>query len=127
MDKLLENSPWPLALVIIAVSFFFIFRPQISAAINRFRGASFGNKSVDMRGDQAAVEKQKQMEGPMGTAAAVAPDTIPASHMMPPPSDVYAPIEQQIRAALIEAKYPNDLEKAWLIRSLAASACAAII
>jgi hypothetical protein len=82
MDKLLENSPWPLALVIIAVTFFFIFRPQISAAIDRFRNASFGNKSVDMRGDQAAVEKQKQVEGPIGTAAVGAPDTIPASRMM---------------------------------------------
>jgi len=121
MDKLLENLPLPLALVIIALSFFFIFRPQISAAIDRFRGASFGSKSLDMSGSQAsvAVEKQKQVEGTVGTATLAAPDTVPASRMMPPPSELYAPIEQQIRGALTEAKLSNDLEKAWLIRSLA--------
>ena len=121
MDKLLENSPWPLAIVIIAVFFFLMFRLQISGAIDRFRGASFGNKSLDVSGNQAsgAVEKQKQMEGPIGAKAVAAPDTAPASHRMPPSSDVYGPVEHQIRTALTGAKLSSDLEKAWLIRSLA--------
>jgi hypothetical protein len=39
--------------------------------------------------------------------------------MMPPPSEPYAPIEQQIRGALTDANLSNDLEKSWLIRSIA--------
>jgi len=118
MDKFLENSALPLALVIIALSFFFIFRSQISNAIDRFRGASFGNKSLDVSGNQTsvAVEKQKQAEGPVGPLTV--PETIPASHMMPPRSEVHASIEREIQAAL-PGDLPRDFEKAWLIRALA--------
>jgi hypothetical protein len=123
MEKLLENAPWPLATVAIIIVFLCLFRSPISNLIGRIRRVSYGNKTFDMAGGQAtvAVEKQKEVEGPAGTGALAARDTIPASHMMPPPSELYAPIEQTIQKALTEAKLPIDLEKAWLIRAVAAN------
>jgi hypothetical protein len=41
------------------------------------------------------------------------------SHALPPPNEVYAPMEQQIQAALTQIKLPADVEKAWLIRTVA--------
>jgi hypothetical protein len=122
MEKLLENAAWPLAVVAIVIVFLCLFRSPISKLIGRIRGVSYGNKTVDMAGGQAtvAVESQKEVEGPVGTGA-LARDTIPASHVMPPPSELYAPIEQTIRMTLTEAKLPIDLEKAWLIRTVAAN------
>jgi hypothetical protein len=121
MEKLLENAGWPLAIVFILIAFFVIFRLPISNLIGRIRGFSYGNKAIDMGGSQTtvAVEKQKQLEGPVGTTASTAPDAIPASHAMPPPNEVYAPTEKTIRTALTQSQIPADAEKAWLIRTAA--------
>jgi hypothetical protein len=117
MEKLLEFASWPLALVVIALFFFFLFRSPISDLVGRVRGMSYGNKSVDMGGQATgAVEKQKEIDGP---AVLAAHDTIPATQMMPPAIEVYAPIEQALRATLKEIDLPHDLEKAWLIRAVA--------
>ena len=122
MEKLLENAAWPLAIVVIAIVFFCLFRSPISNFIGRIRGVSYGNKSLDMAGSQTAgaVEKQKQVEGPGGRAAVALPDAILASHAMPSPNEVYAPIEQEIQTALTQSQFPADVEKAWLIRFAAA-------
>jgi hypothetical protein len=110
MEKLLENASWPLALLAIAIVFFLVsdLRSLISDLVNRMRGVSYGNRSVDMTGAQAtvAVEKQKEADAPAATR-----DTRPASHMMPPLSELYSPIEQQIRASLKEN--PRPWRGAW--------------
>jgi hypothetical protein len=105
MEKLLEFASWPLALVVIALFFFFLFRSPISDLVGRVRGMSYGNKSVDMGGQATgAVEKQKEIDGP---AVLAAHDTIPATQMMPPAIEVYAPI-----VLLANTPNPPTTEKA---------------
>jgi hypothetical protein len=118
MDKLLETAAWPLALAIVAIAFFVVFRSPISELLRRARGVTYGNKSIDLSGGQAsvAVERQKETEPPQSEL--VAPDMVPASHAMPPASEIHAPFEQGIKAALPD-NLPRDLEKAWLIRAVA--------
>jgi hypothetical protein len=117
MDKLLENSAWPLALVVIVIVFFCLFRSSISNLLGRIRGVSYGNKTLDMAGSQTTGEKQKQVEGPVGAV----PDAVPASHMMPPSNEFYAPMEQELRTELAQSKLSPDIEKAWLIRAVVTS------
>jgi hypothetical protein len=112
MENLLAS--WPLAVVIIVIACLLIFRSPLSDLISRIRRVGYGNRSIDVSGQASvAVEKQKE---PDATAAII---TVPAAHMLPPGSELYAPHEEEIRAALTTANLPHDLEKAWLIRLVA--------
>jgi hypothetical protein len=104
-------SSWPLAAIICFVAFLLIFRGPISAAIGRFRRVKVPGGSIDLSGEQ----EQKKIETPIATAGV----TAPATTALPPPSNIYAAIEQQLKDALATAKLPADVEKAWLIRFVA--------
>jgi hypothetical protein len=115
MEQLTQS--WPLALVVIVVTSLAIFRSPISELIRRARSVTLGDKSIDLTGGQTPIAVVQQKEEEEITAHA-APETVPSSHAMPQPSEVHAPIEQQLQAS-IPGDLPRDLEKAWLIRSIA--------
>jgi hypothetical protein len=104
-------SSWPLAWTICAVAALVIFRGPISAAIGRLRGAKVPGASIDLSSEQ----EQKKIETPIVTTGV----TVPATTALPPPSNIYAPIEQGLKDALATVKLPAEAEKAWLIRFVA--------
>jgi hypothetical protein len=103
-------SSWPLAAIICFVVFLLIFRGPISAAIGRFRRVKVAGQSIDLSGEQ----EQKKIETAIATTVVTVPVTA-----LPPPSNVYAPIEEGLKNAMATAKLPADVEKAWLIRTIA--------
>jgi hypothetical protein len=107
------SGSWPLALVICVIVFLAMFYRPIATLIGRAKRAGYGDKSIDF--GESAAEAQKKAEEP----AAITADTVPAGHAMPPASEVYAPIEQEIRAAFANLKLPPELERAWLTRMVA--------
>jgi hypothetical protein len=113
----MESLAWPLAVVVCIVAFFTIFRGPISDLIGRARRVGFGNKSIDLATEvqNPAAEQQKTLELPPAT-----PEMVPATHVMPPASELTASIESEISNALTTSNFPANVEKAWLIRTVAA-------
>ena len=105
-------NSWPLAVVICFVAVLVIFRGQIAALIGRLRGFKVPGGQVDLSGEQ----EQKKIE----TTIAMTGVTVPAT-ALPPPSNVYATIEQEMKNSLAASKLPADVERAWLIRDAAMS------
>src|SRR5262249_53781913 len=109
----MENifSSLPHAWTIWVIAALLIFRGPLSAAIGRLRRAKVPGGSIDLSGEQ----EQKKIETTIATTGA----TVPATAALPPPSNIYASIEEQVKDALATAKLPADVEKAWLIRFVA--------
>jgi hypothetical protein len=116
MDKVLGS--WPLATLICIVFFLLLFRIPIRDLIDRFRRLGFGDKSIEFSSNtqKTALERQKQNPGPL---TQITDTMVPASHAMPPPVALYNSIEEEVRKTLSELSLPADIEKAWLIRSIA--------
>jgi hypothetical protein len=116
VDKALEILKWPFVIVICVLGSLIIFQNSIATLITRTKRAAYGDKSIDFVDDQpkAAAEQQKKLEAPSAEVAMV-----PATHALPPSSEIHAPIEQEIRTAMANANLPADVEKAWLIRAVA--------
>jgi hypothetical protein len=108
-------NSWPLATAISIIVALFVFREPLAELIGRIRAFKVAGHSVDASADlsKATSEQQEKVEPPTARA------TIPATHALPPPSDVYAPFEQHIRNGMGALNLPADVEKAWLIRLLA--------
>ena len=117
MTTILEILAWPSALVTCVLGSLIIFRGPIATVIARIMRAAYGDKSIDFADEQpkAAAEQQKKLEPP-----ATETSMVPATHALPPPSEVHAPIEREIKEGMTNAKLPVDVEKAWLVRAVAA-------
>ena len=110
---------WPLAValavVICVLAFLLIFRSPLVQLISNVRRASYGKTSIEWSGDpKAAAEQQKEAES---SAQEPRLPMVPANAALPPPSDVHAPIEREIRTAL--DNLPAEVKQAWLIRAFA--------
>jgi hypothetical protein len=115
-EKLLTIITWPLAFVLIALLLAVIFRTPVAALIGRIIRLKFGGHAIDLSRDGPTVAVEQQRDVP---SAPRQPETVPASHAMPPPSPVYASIEEEVRRAVAAAAGPADLKEAWLIRAIA--------
>jgi hypothetical protein len=104
-------NSWPLAAIICFVAGLLIFRGPIVALIGRLRRFKVPGGELDLSGEQ----EQKKIETTIATTGV----TVPATTALPPPSNVYASIEQEIKNAMAASKLPADVEKAWLIRTIA--------
>jgi hypothetical protein len=110
---------WPTAALLGAIAFMAIFKKPISDAIDRIR--RIGRDGADLAPNQKSpAEQQKSADA--ATAQTDAPALpVAASQALPPPNEVFAPIERQIQGALAQANASDEVNRAWLIRALATS------
>ena len=113
------SAVWGAVALVLGLTALVLFRSQIGAAIDRWRGASFGkDKSVDLSGTspQAQIEAQKEHKE--------SPDLLPVLQVqpggvlaLPPPSPLYSPIEEDLRRR-VETAFPGaqDTQIAWALR-----------
>jgi hypothetical protein len=113
MLALIDVLKWPVVFLICFFTAITIFRSAISTLFSRAQRAGFGNKSIDF--SPAPAEQQKALEAPSNTAV----PTVPADTVRPPPMAIYTGLENEIKAALEKAKYPLELQNAWLLRAVA--------
>jgi hypothetical protein len=114
--QVLEIIKWPLAAVICIAVALLMLRSPLSTLIGRARRAGFGDKAIiDFL--PTSAEQQKALEPPSST---VAVPTVPAAMTLPVPMEIYTPIETEITNGLETSQFPPDVQKAWLIRALAA-------
>jgi hypothetical protein len=106
-------NSWPLAAVICFVTAVVSLQSPLSALIGRIRSVKVGDHSVDASGDVSEQQKRIETTGTTGSVS------VPTTHALPPPSEVYAPLEQETRNASAAANLPADVERAWLIRAIA--------
>ncbi|WP_262030165.1 hypothetical protein [Microvirga sp. Mcv34] len=113
------SAVWGAVALVLGLAALVLFRNQIGAAIDRWRGATFGkDKSVDLSGPspQAQVEAQKE---PHKESADLLPAPAPQSGLpaLPPPNPLYAPLEEDLRRR-VEAAFPGaqDTQLAWALR-----------
>ena len=109
MDSVL--SSWPLATVVCFIATLLILRSSLDGLIRRIKSFKVGNHSVDASGDVS--EQQKKIETTTSSKSPVPTVTLP------PPNEIYAQIEKEVRDAGTAANIAPDVEKAWLIRALA--------
>jgi hypothetical protein len=114
------SAVWGAVALVLGLTALVLFRNQIGAAIDRWRGATFGkDRSVDLSGSspQAQVEAQKEphKESPdLLPAPQPQPGGLPA---LPPPNALYEPIEEDLRRR-VETAFPGsqDTQIAWALR-----------
>jgi hypothetical protein len=116
---MIEHLVWPATVVIVVTAFLLIFRKQIAGLLDRISHAGYGDKSIEFALPASSAQQQKTM--PTAADVAVPAATVPAQVAAPPASEVYAAIEKEIVDALKAANYPTELERAWLIRTIAAT------
>jgi hypothetical protein len=105
-------NSWPLAAVICFVAFLVVLRAPLDKLVGRIKSFKVGNHSVDASGDVS--EQQKKVETITTASNAPVPTSEPVT--FPPPNEIYAPIEHEMRDAGVAANVRPDIEKAWLIR-----------
>jgi hypothetical protein len=110
---MLETLIWPLVVVVCALGALLIFRSPIAALIGRIRLIKLGNKRIDVGGElpKPAIEQRKELPSPELPSAAAAG--------MPPASDVYQSLEQEIMKGAASIKGPPEVQQAWLVRAVA--------
>lgn len=118
-EALLTAFALPLGIAVVAIAAMLIFRTPLTNAIGRARRVGYGDKAIEL-GDGPAVSagQQKEIEAPSNAGSP--PNAVPASHALPPQSEVLAPIEQEMAKALADLSLPPDVERAWLLRGAAA-------
>lgn len=115
---MIEIIVWPLAVVVVFATFCLIFRKPIARLIERISRAGYGDKSIEFALPTSTAEQQKVIPAPTEVASAA---TVPAQAAAPPTSEVYAGIEKEIFDAIKSANFPPELERAWLVRGIAAT------
>jgi hypothetical protein len=113
METLLKFTAWPIAAIIIVCALALIFRTPITTP----RGVKVGQSAIDLTGDapRAAIAQQKEENPTVKTEL----PTVPASHAMPPRNELYIALESELRKTVEDLKMPPELERAWLIRTIA--------
>ena len=115
MTEILSDFKWPITVILIAVIALLLFRAAIVDLIRRAKALKYGNKAIELAEAQTTVEhQQRPLELPQSPTPQAA-----TFNQMPPPSPIHAPIENEIRAGLAQARLNAGEEKAWLIRSIA--------
>jgi hypothetical protein len=107
---------WPAALVICLLIFFILFFAPIANLLGRISRVSLpGGNSIDVASSkESAAQQQDSARAPLAQ-----PTIVPASHALPPPVEVYAAMEAEIRKSWETSSVPQNVQTAWLIRGVA--------
>jgi hypothetical protein len=113
-NKAIDAFAWPSVFLLAIVVFLLLFRRPIADLIGRARRMGFGNKSIDL-GDAAlpTAEQQKTLDAPKTIEPKL------SAQRPPPPNVPVADIESEIEAAIKSGGLSPELQRAWLIRTVA--------
>ncbi|UPJ53351.1 hypothetical protein IVB30_19765 [Bradyrhizobium sp. 200] len=113
MESLIQHGLWPLAVVIIAIAGFGIFRGPIATLVNRTKKIGVGSTGVDFS-EAGSVDRQQNIQKQSETEAS---SEIAKPHPLGPPSPTVGDIEQSVIARLAQLSEGDDDKIKRLIRA----------